>query len=158
MANEIQSKFGTPTALDFSTDLDGLLDQKAVKCADITAAGNVAPQVRIFGTITTSASADANSLVEFYFARGDGTIQAGGDTTAGAQLWNGTGTGDKNTVQFVHALVVQDGGTSTGPFSFSFLVDDPGPDWHLIVANETSDALHTSGNSVRYRYITPEVQ
>jgi hypothetical protein len=153
MANEIQSKFGTATALDFGALLDTLGDGTGAKCADVTSGGNVAPQVRIFGTIVTSSSADANSLVEFYFARSDGTIQAGEETTATALAW----AGDKNTVQFVHALVVQAGSTTTGPYSFSFVVDDPGPDWHLICYNETSDDL-ASGCSFQYRYITPEVQ
>ena len=145
MPSEIQSSYGAATA--FVITLDALADTGERQSTQVTTV--TGPQVRIWATIVTDSSADVNSLVEFYIARTDGTIQTGGGGASDA-AW----TGDKNTVQFVHALVVQAGAAT---YKCSFLVDDPGPSFHVIVSNETSAALG-SGCSMRYRSITPEVQ
>ena len=145
MANLINSAYGTATA--FTITLDSLADAGERQSTQVTDVAG--PQVRIWATIVTDSSADANSLVEFYLARTDGTIQAGGGGASDA-AW----TGDKNSVQFIGALVVQAGAAT---YKTSYLVDDPGPSFHVIVSNETSDALG-SGCSMRYRSITPEVQ
>ena len=145
MANLINSSYGSATAFTITLDSNGDgVGQQSTQVTDVAG-----PQVRVWATIVTVAGSDANTLVEFYIARTDGTIQAGSGGASNA-VW----ANHKSEVQLVHCLVV-DG--DVGTFKCSFLIDDPGPSFHIIVFNETGDDLGT-GCSMRYRSITPEVQ
>ena len=119
----------------------------------------MAPQVEILYKITEGGSAVANELIEFYISRSPdntaGSFSGGLSTAYNASP--GTASPPKNQLQFVHAQVVN--GT---PASYvgSFIIDNPGPVFKIVVVNETSgptDATPTD-HYLKYRYISPEVQ
>jgi hypothetical protein len=162
MPNEIQSKYSTPTA-SFTITLNSLVDGDGRQSTAVTPGLNVAPQVRISGNIVTGAAPTVNTLVEFYIARGDDAASQiyDGDCGAVDAGWGVIATVDQPTqttpmVEFVFALVVT--ATANNPYEFSFMVNNPGPDWVLIVMNQTGDALNAANNVMQYRYVTPEIQ
>jgi hypothetical protein len=162
MPSEILSKYSTPTASFTFTGLNSLADTNGWQSDAVTPGLTVAPQVRISGNIVTGAAPAANTLVEFYIARGDDAASQiyDGNCSATSLGWGINGavpaTQTKPMVEFVFALVVT--ATANNPYEFSFTVSNPGPDWVLIVVNETTDALNAANNVMHYRYVTPEIQ
>ena len=162
MPSLIQSQYSTPTQT-LAITLNSLADADGRQSDAIVPGLNVAPQMRVSGNIVTGAAPTANALVEFYLARGDdaasqiydgdcGPVDAGWGVVAGVP----TVTQTTPMVEFVFALVVAS--TANNPYEFSFMVSNPGPDWVLIVMNQTGDALNAANNVIHYRYVTPEIQ
>jgi len=162
MPSLIQSQYSTPTQT-LAITLNSLADADGRQSDAIVPGLNVAPQMRISGNIVTGAAPTVNSLVEFYIARGDdaasqiydgdcGAVDAGWGVVAGVDQPTQT----TPMVEFVFALVVT--ATANNPYEFSFMVSNPGPDWVLIVMNQTGDDLNAANNVIHYRYVTPEVQ
>jgi hypothetical protein len=165
MPSEILSKYSTPTvtaSFSFAGTLNSLADTNGVQSTRVLVASPVAPQVRISGNIVTGAAPTANTLVEFYIARGDDAASEIYDGNCGgiSAGWGVNGpvpaTQTKPMVEFVFALVVT--ATANNPYEFSFMVSNQGPNWVLICVNETGDALNAANNVIHYRYVTPEIQ
>ena len=155
MPNNIDSQYGAKEDLTITLNAN-VTDTNAQASASVDAATPltpVAPQVEFFYSITTSGTPDDNSLIEFYFARSDGTIRDGG--LAGSDALLGVDATPKSQLQFVHAQVVSN---TAATYAGSFIVDNPGPSWQLVVTNETGEALAASPHDINYRYISPEVQ
>lgn len=151
MPTEISDSYGTSTALTIS--LGGLTDGSMRQSAQVTHS-TVPPAVAVYYQITT-ASATVDEIIEFFLARADddGTEHRDGDTgTTDAAF-----AGNKGDLIKVHAVAVH---TASGIHTGSFIVEDPGPDWVLVVANESGASLNATGSNhyVRYRTITPESQ
>jgi hypothetical protein len=161
MPNEILSKY-SGSAVTLSMTLNGLVDGDGQQATRVST-GTYTPtqQVRISGNIVTGAAPTANTLVEFYIARGDDSGISDGDVgpfDAGWGVVAGVIQPTQTTpmVEFVFALVVT--ATANNPYQFSFMVNNPGTNFVLICMNQTGDALNAANNEMHYRYVTPEIQ
>ena len=168
MANEIHAKYAAVATLtiephkDADDNTTGLEDEEGRCSAVVT--GGTAPQIRFYYKVTTANTPTTNSLIECYLARGStgatDLVAGGGDGVADVSDGLSTTAAPlmKKQTQFVHAQVTT--GTSGDTYTGSFLVDDPGPDWRLVIVNETGATFDTTAGNhvVQYRYITPEVQ
>lgn len=154
MANEILSKYGSSTAI--TCTIASLANGSARQSDQVTDASPSAPKVAVYYYITTGTSPTASSVIEFYISRADdnGTEHADGATGTSDAAYSG----DLNTLQFVKNQIVTS--TSDTGYKGSFIVDEPGTDWRVVIKNSTGAALNaTSGNHwLRYRSIIPEVQ
>ena len=164
MPSNIDSQYTAPVALVFgsgNTHLTSLGDTDGAACDAIDASGAgaliVAPQVEILYKITTGSVAPTdNTLIEFYFGRAKSI--AGADFATGSASGAEHTSPQKSQLQFVHAQVV---GTATATsYQGSFIVDNPGPFWQLLIVNEIGQDLDSTDTNqvVNYRYISPEVQ
>jgi hypothetical protein len=169
MPSNIDSQYGAITALAYGSTWDNLDllegDSATAGAVSVTVdeSGStsppapVAPQVEIFYKIATGPTNTANSLIEFYFARAKSATTSDFATeVADAVITGATGT-PKSQMQFVHAQVVV---AVADIYRGSFIVDNPGPFWQLVIWNGTGDDFSgtASPHSVHYRYISPEVQ
>ena len=169
MASEIKSKYGSSTDLDFGSsfaDLDGLANGSVAWCAPITPGTPCPPKINVHGQIKVSSSAPATgAVVEFYLLRGDdnaselrdgadlGTLTAPGTMSTAATIARARGN-----MALIH--VIQVSTDTSAVYNFSFIVEDPGTDWQILVYNGTGQSLNatSSPHKVRYRTITPESQ
>ena len=154
MASEILSKYGGLVNLTH-TELADLANTNGMSCLSVATASPVPPQVEInYEIVCQGASLVANSLIEFYLGRSDGAI-ADGDLD-GADKDLGAAPTEVAELQFVHAQVIRAVNPST--YRGSFVVDNPGTSWQLVIVNNTGDAFDSTGHDVNCRTIAPEVQ
>ena len=161
MASEIHAKLGAVATLTIRPDFDasdaanGLPDAENRCSALVT--GGTAPQVRVFYKVTTANTPTTNTLIEFYLSVGS-TGATDLVTAGGTDVDGNIASFDKNQALFLHAQVTT--GTSGASYIGSFVFDNPGDDWRLIVVNETGAALSSTqaDHDIQYRTITPEVQ
>jgi len=161
MANEIHAKLGAIATLTIRPDFDasdlanGLPDTEN-RCSTVVT-GGTAPQVRVFYKVTTANTPTTNTLIEFYLSVGS-TGATDLVTAGGTDVDGNIASFDKNQALFLHAQVTT--GTSGASYIGSFVFDNPGDDWRLIVVNETGAALSSTqaDHVIQYRTITPEVQ
>jgi hypothetical protein len=169
MPSNIDSQYTGPVALAFgssNTELDGLADTSGASCDAIDVSGAVnppvptPPQVEILYKIKTGTTTPSgNTVVEFYFARAKSITGTDFATQNALAATFTTGNLMKSMLQFVHAQVVDT--TASKEYFGSFIVDNPGPFWQLIIVNEMGNSAgFATGNvhDVSYRYISPEVQ
>jgi hypothetical protein len=156
MASEILSNYAASTIAH--TSLNALPAGDGAGLAKVTSASptKCPPQVEIFYQITTDTGALANELIEFYIGRADATTRDG--NMLGTDIVLGAGVAvPASQLQFVHAQVL--GAVPVAAYRGSFIVDNPGPDWQLLIQNATTGDLGVSaGHAITYRTISPEVQ
>jgi len=168
MANEILTKFGASTALDFgpaASVFKNLADGSICWCAPVVDASPSAPQVMLHAWIKVHSTAPtAGGTIEFYLIRADdnGTEIRDGDTINTADH----GTNDtaavvtrcRNEAEFIGAIVVDV--TVSIVYHKSFVIDNPGTDWNVMVYQKTGQVLanEDSVHGVNWRSMIPEVQ
>jgi len=154
MANEILDKYGAATALTIT--LASLGDGSGRQAAQVTDASPSAKKVRVWAKVTTGTSPTANQTIEFYVSRADddATELAPGSTGTSDAAYSNT----KSELEFLDAITVT--GTSDATYIKSFVIEEPGTDWRLVVFNESGDALNSTGSNheIVYRSVIDEVQ
>lgn len=155
MANQIKSSYGASTALTIT--LASLANNSAQQAAQVAPGLTAPPRVMVHYKIRTGTSPTDNAPIEFYVSRADDDATTehadGGTGTADAAF-----SGNTDTLQLVHSQPVKN--TSDTDYKGSFIIDEPGPDWRLVVLNKTGAALNATGSNhyIRYQSVTPEVQ
>jgi hypothetical protein len=152
--NDILMEYGASTPLPCT--LASLGNGSARQAAQVLDASPCAARVRVYYKLTTGTSPTSGSLIEFYLSRADddASEHADGATGTGDAAYSG----NVDQLELVHTQPVTN--ASDTAYLGSFVLDDPGPDWRLVVKNATGVALNsTSGNHyLRYRAVSFEAQ
>jgi hypothetical protein len=164
MANEVLTKYGASTALDFSTLLNSLAAGSIVWSAPVTDASPSMPRVMIHYQITAHSTAPAaGGTVEFYLSRADdnatevrdgsdlGTLTDHEDNATAANVARA-----RQNLQLVGMMVCSNDANIV--YTGSFVIDEPGTDWNLVVYNGMSQICAAAGNLVNYRVMCSEIQ
>jgi hypothetical protein len=158
MANEIKSKFGTLAAitLDFTPGGAGLASATGRQTAVIDNTTFRYSRILLFASVQVGTSPNANSTIEFYLFRTDNDGTEHRDDEAAAT----EGALTPLNSQLIGTLRVDAAGTTDKILKGSFIIDEPGPEWGIIVYNRTGVALKNldTNNWLRYVGINPEVQ
>jgi hypothetical protein len=163
MANEVLTKYGASAALDIP-DLPGLAVGHMCWSAPVTDASPSMPKVMIHYKIVAHSTAPAaGGTVEFYLSRGDdngtevrdmgelGTLTDHGTVVEGASVSRAV-----TCLQLVGLLVID--GTADVVYTGSFIIDEPGTDWNLVVRNNMSQQVAAAGSLINYRVMCSEIQ
>ena len=173
MANEILSKYSASAALDFdgaSTNscINSLANGAVAWCAPVTDASPCPPQVMLHSWIHVHTTAPtAGGTVEFYLLRADDNATEIRDGEAIAATTDhgiyGTAAGVarlRTEAEFIGAIVVD--AVTDITYRKSFVVNDPGTDWNIMIHNNTGQILRAqsdaTGSGVNWRSMIPEVQ
>ncbi len=158
MANEIKSKFGALTAitLDFTPGGAGLAASTGRQTAEVDNTANRYGRIILFASVQLGTSPTANSLFEYYLFRADNDGTEHRDDAAAAA----EGTLTPLNAQLIGVLKADSAGTTDQILKGSFVIDEPGPSWGIIVYNRTGVALKNSdtNNWLRYIGVNPEIQ
>lgn len=163
MANDILQKSVTPVVFTWGTsdvNLESLANGDACCSAPVT---DASPSIRRYIIaadilVNTSSAPTDNNLIKFYLARIiDGRADGNVSASVSAEY---TSDADveyiERSCQLVHALSVAD--TANITYTTSFIVEDPGIAWTLIVVNNTGQALAASGHEINHVATNPEIQ
>lgn len=151
MANEIQAKFGTATALtitlaSLASSTAGVGKQSTIVTA------NIFQLLHIYAKIRVGASPTINTNIHLYFLGGDGTVRADGAGASDAGI----------TIVNASRLGVIRVNSATGNLDYYgvFTVRNPGTEWGIALVQDTGETLNaTEAESViRYQGENPEVQ
>lgn len=153
MANEIQIKDGTATALTIT--LASLATSSARQSTTIDNSTTQFPSVIIFVKITSGTVAPtAGQVYEIYLLRSDGTVADDGAGASDAAI-------TIENAPLLGTIVV----TNTASKAFYGVFDTStlgvlGATWGIAVKNATDQSLHSTGgnHAIRYTSYLPEVQ
>ena len=163
MSTVFQDAYGSVTPVPLGTNfvtLDGLAVAAIAWSDPIANASPAAPRVLVHYRIKMNASAPAaNGTIQFLLARYDGTIRdhsdigtmtATGSTTTAAAVIRAVAN-----LQLLKSEVVD--ATAAAVYEGSFIIEDPGTSWQLLIYNGTSQAFNatSSPHLVEYQTITP---
>lgn len=152
MANEIKSKFGTPTAMTIT--LASLATSTAGVGRQSTMIDNSsvrASRLLIHAKVTTGTSPTASKAIYVYILRSDATRRTDGAGASDAGL-------TVVTAQLIGVMPTSS--ASDTAYQGTFIVDEPGPEWGIAIVHDTAVNLNSTGgnHAVYYTAITPEVQ
>lgn len=154
MANDILEILSASTAI--TSTLASLANNSARQTDQVVDASPSVPQARVFYRIRTGTSPTDGGVIEFYLSRADdnGTEHADGNTGASDAAFSG----NVDELELVHVQIVKN--TSDTDYRGSFLINDPGTDWRLVVLNKTGVALNSTGGNhyIRYRAENMQIQ
>ena len=164
MVSDTLQKSGSPTAFTWgSADdlLENLANGDAVSSDPITDASPSIRRYLISASIAVhvDSAPNANSLIKFYLSRiVDGKADGGISTSVSEEH---TEAADVNYIerscQFVQPISVA--ATVNITYTTSFVIEDPGIAWALIIVNNTGQALGADGtHEVNYVTLNPEAQ
>jgi len=173
LPNEILSKFSASAALDFdgaSTNacINSLAAAAVCWCAPVTDASPCPPAIMLHAWIHVHSTAPtANGTVEFYLLRADDNAteirdgEAIAVTTDHGIYTTAAGVARlRNEAEFIGAIVVD--ATTDITYQKSFVVNEPGTDWNVMIYNGTGQIFRaqsgSTGSGINWRSIIPEVQ
>jgi len=160
--------FPAAAALDFGADnvvLDALAAGAVAWCAPVVDASPCPSAIMIHFSIKVCHTAPtAGGTIEFYLSRGDdhaseirdhgylGTLTDHGTSTTAADIARLRLNGPAKTVPIDATIDIV--------YTGSFIVDEPGTDWNLIIYNGTGQTLNATANQscVHWRAVTPDIQ
>jgi hypothetical protein len=153
-------------ALDFDTNgaaIKNIANGGVAWCKPITKTTPCYPRVQVFYQIKTHSTAPtAGGTIEFYVLRNDGTLQGCADL--GTLTDHGTSTTAANIARLrsnfrPSKVAVVDANTSV-IYTGSFMVDEPGTNWQIVVYNGTGQVLanEDSVHIVEYRTLEDDIQ
>ena len=153
MANEIQNKLGSRTALTIT--LNSLASSSSRVGRQSTLIDNSSTQftkIEISVKVTSVGTPTANTALYVHLIRGNGTERsdsAGASDAALTQL----------NADLIGILKVGGSPSSGQVLEGSWIIHDPGREWGIQVWHDMTAALHGSaGNAASYVAIVPEVQ
>lgn len=151
MANEIQSKAGSRTALtitlaSLASSTSGVGRQSTI------VTGNVAPVVHLYVKIRTGTSPTANRNIYAYLIKSDGTNRT---DAAGASdaAWTRTNARLLGVIRITSS-------SSNIDYYGEFTIRNPGAEWGIGIVQDSGVNLNSTGgnHAIAYRTETPEVQ
>jgi hypothetical protein len=153
MTNEIPTKDLTETAIDI--DLDGILDEEAVKSASIVNSNNY-PKAMIGILLKTGGSSpeDGSCFIVYLYRRMTNVQDDGLGASAGAAT-------PYNTEVLGTIRITDDTATFFSKIFMTEHLGVLGPEWGIIVKNMTGATNDDSTPTVQgawYRYLVPELQ
>jgi hypothetical protein len=158
MATEIKRKYSAVTAitLDFTPSGAGLANDTGRQTAVIDNSTMRYERIELEVSVQLGTSPTAHSVFEIYCFRADDEGTRHFDDGAAAT----EGVLTPLNSQFVGMLRADSAGTTDQILKGTFMIDEPGPYWGIIVYNRTGVALKNSDTNdwLRYVGINPEIQ